>query len=66
MVPLLSTATVSLTGHIVPCPCCGMAHALRPLRHHDPRLVVDCGDRTLVMGEGAHLYRRPQLLIDAA
>ena len=66
MVQLISASTVSLTGHIVPCPCCGMAHALRPLGHHDRRLVVDCGERTLVMGEGSSLYRRPQLLVDVA
>ncbi|HWW45029.1 MAG TPA: hypothetical protein VN180_08150 [Acidimicrobiia bacterium] len=41
-----------------------MAHALRPLGHHDRRLVVDCGERTLVMGEGTSLYRRPQVLVD--
>ena len=64
MVQLLSAATVSLTGHIVACPCCGMAHALRPIGHHDRRLVVDCGERTLVMGEGSTLYRRPQVLVD--
>ena len=64
MVQLLSASTVSLAGHIVPCPCCGMAHALRPLGHHDRRLVVDCGERTLVMGEGGSLYRRPQVLVD--
>ena len=64
MVQLLSASTVSLTGRIIPCPCCGMAHALRPLGHHDRRLVVDCGERTLVMGVGASLYRRPQLLVD--
>jgi hypothetical protein len=64
MVQLLSPATVPLTGHIVACRCCGFAHALRPLGHHDRRLVVDCGDRTLVMGEGSHLYRRPRILVD--
>jgi len=66
MVQLLSAATVPLTGRIVPCPCCGMAHALRPLGHRDRRLVVDCGERTLVMGEGPRLYRRPRLLVDVA
>jgi hypothetical protein len=66
MVPLLSVATIPLAGHIVACPCCGFAHALRPLGHHDNRLVVDCGERTLVMGVGSTLYRRPRLLTDAA
>ena len=66
MVQLLSAATIPLTGHIVPCSRCGMAHALRPLGHHDRRLVVDCGDCTLVMGEGAVLYRHPKTLTDFA
>jgi hypothetical protein len=66
MVQLLSPETVPLAGHIVACPCCGFAHALRPLGHHDQRLVVDCGERTLVMGEGSHLYRRPRLFVGAA
>lgn len=65
MVQLLSPATVPMTGRIVPCPWCGFAHALRPIGHHDRRLVVDCGDRTLVMGEGSTLYRRPKVLIPA-
>jgi hypothetical protein len=60
MVPLLSPETVALAGRIIPCPCCGYAHALRPVGR---RLVVDCGDRTLVMGEGSHLYRRPRVVI---
>jgi hypothetical protein len=62
MVPLLSPDTVPLAGRIVPCPCCGYAHALRPIGRHDRRLVIDCGDRTLVMGEGSHLYRRPRVV----
>jgi hypothetical protein len=64
MVQLLSPATVPLAGHIVACPCCGFAHALRPLGHHDVRLVVDCGDRTLVMGEGSRLYSAPRPFVD--
>jgi hypothetical protein len=65
MVQLLSADTLPLAGRIVPCPCCGFAHALRPLGAHDRRLVVGCGDRTLVMGEGSTLYRRPKLLTAA-
>lgn len=63
MVQLLNPETVALTGRIVACPCCGYAHALRPVGHHDRRLVVDCGDRTLVMGEGSHLFRRPRVIV---
>lgn len=65
MVQLLSVATVPLAGHIVACPCCGFAHALRPLGHHDTRLVVDCGERIMVMGDGPTLYRRPRVLASA-
>ena len=61
MVEMLSASTVTLAGRIVACPCCGRAHCLRPLRPHDRRLVVDCGDRTLVMAEGDCLFRRPKL-----
>jgi len=63
VVQLLSPETVALTGRIVPCPCCGFAHALRPVGQHDRRLVVDCGARTLVMGEGSRLERRPRVVI---
>ena len=63
MVHLLSPETVALTGRIIPCPCCGYAHALRPVGQYDRRLVVDCGDRTLVMEEGSRLYRRPRVVI---
>ena len=66
MVQLLSPATVPLAGHIVACPCCGFAHALRPIGHRDSRLVVDCGERTLVMGHGGTLYRRPRVVADPA
>ena len=66
MVQLLSVATVPLAGHIVACPCRGFAHALRPIGHRDSRLVVDCGERTLVMGEGATLYRRPRVVAHPA
>ena len=64
MVELLSPGTVPLAGRIVACPCCGFAHVLRPLGRRDDRLVVDCGERTLVMGEGVTLYRRPRVLAD--
>jgi hypothetical protein len=63
MVQLLSPATLPLAGRIVACPCCGLAHCLRPLRPHDPRLVVDCGDRTLVMAEGTKLFHRPRVIV---
>jgi hypothetical protein len=63
VVQLLNPDTLALAGRIVPCPCCGYAHALRPVGHHDRRLVVDCGDRTLVMGEGSRLYRRPRVVV---
>jgi len=66
MVQLLSAATVPLAGHIVRCPRCGYAHALQPLGRDDPRLVVSCGDRTLVMGEGSTLYAEPRLLANVA
>jgi len=62
MVELLSAATLPLAGHIVPCPRCGYAHALQPLGRRDPRLVMSCGDRTLVMGEGSVLYHEPRAL----
>jgi hypothetical protein len=63
VVQLLNPETLALAGRIVPCPSCGYAHALRPVGHHDRRLVVDCGDRTLVMGEGSRLYRRPRVVV---
>jgi hypothetical protein len=65
MVELLSAATLPLAGHIVACPRCGYAHALQPLGRGDSRLVMSCGDHTLVMGEGSVLYREPQRLSTA-
>ena len=62
MVELLSEATLPLAGHIVACSRCGYAHALQPLGRRDTRLVMSCGDRTLVMGEGSVLYREPRAL----
>ena len=64
MVQLLSPATVPWAGRIVACTSCGYAHALRPLGEHDSRLVVDCGDRTLVMSEGTELYDEPRIAAD--
>jgi len=65
MVQLLNPDTVALAGRIVPCSSCGYAHALQPMGRHDRRLVVDCGDRTFVMGEGSHLYRHPRIIAPA-
>lgn len=62
MIDMLSASTVSLAGRIVSCPCCGRAHCLRPLLSDDDRLVVDCGDRVLVMAEGAKFHRKPRVL----
>ena len=64
MMQLLSPATVPWAGRIVACSSCGYAHALRPLGERDSRLVVDCGERTLVMSEGTVLYDEPRVADD--
>ncbi len=64
MVQLLSPATVPWAGRIVACSSCGYAHVLRPLGEHDSRLVVDCGERTLVVSDGS--VRCDEPLVDAA
>ena len=66
MVEFLNDATRPLAGHIVACSRCGYAHALQPIGRGDARLVVACGDRTLVMGEGSTLYRTPRPLSSVA
>ena len=61
MVQLLSPATVPWAGRIVACSSCGYAHALRPLGEHDSRLVVDCGEQTLVISEGSVVFDHPRV-----
>jgi hypothetical protein len=66
MVQLLSPATVPWAGRIVACSSCGYAHALRPLGERDSRLVVDCGERTLVVSDGAVFFDPPRVAADLA
>lgn len=63
MVQLLSPATVALAGRILPCPCCGTPTPCDRLAATIAASSSNCGDRTLVMGEGSRLYRRPRVVI---